>query len=93
MTRRGRCGATRRVRITFGTVQDMQDRIRALAKRDGLSVTNLLSEAIYIHLHRLESAGDPKLRRKSVCWSCGSIMDAGAGGTAHARCPGRTEKP
>jgi hypothetical protein len=75
---------TARVRVTFGTVRHTYDRLRALAKRDGMKVTNLIAEAIYIHLHRLESNGDPRLRRKSVCWSCGDLMDAANGGTPRA---------
>ncbi len=93
MTERQRSRATRRVRIAFSDVQDTQDRLVALSKSEGLSVESLLSEAVYIHLHRLESAGDPKLRRKSVCWSCGNIMDAAADGTMHARCSPSRKKP
>ena len=78
-------------RLSFRTVRETSDRIRAMAKRDGLTVTNLIAEAIYIHLHRLETRGDPALRRKSVCWSCGKAKDAATDatdGTGRAR-PGR----
>lgn len=65
-----------------------------MAKRDGMTVTNLIAEAIYIHLHRLETRGDPAQRRKSVCWGCGKKMDAatgGTGGTRRARPPGKRQ--
>lgn len=58
-----------------------------MAKRDGLTVTNLIAEAIYIHLHRLETRSDPAQRRKSVCWGCGKKMDASAEGAAKSKQP------
>lgn len=79
-----RC-AVRIVRLRFASVQHLADRLRATAQRERLTVASLITEALHIHLHKLETRGDPKLRRKSVCWSCGDLMDAATGGTAHAR--------
>jgi len=80
-------------RMTFHTVKETMDRLRALAKREGMKVNSLFAEAVYIHLHRLESNGDPKLRRKSVCWSCGTKMDAASGGTTRAGPKAERKKP
>lgn len=79
-------------RLSFRTVRETSDRIRAMAKRDGLTVTSLIAEAIYIHLHRLETRGDPELRRKSVCWGCGKRTDAATGGTQRAKRSGKRQK-
>ena len=74
----------RKVRVSFGTPKNMQDRLRAVAKRERMTVACLIEEALCIHLHRLETNGDPRLRRKSVCWRCGDILDAATGGMARA---------
>jgi hypothetical protein len=62
----------------------MQDRIRAVAAQEGMTPNDLIAEALHVHLHKLETSGDPHLRRKSVCWRCASILDAASGGTARA---------
>lgn len=80
-------------RLTFRTVRATKERLEALSKREGLEVNSLMAEAIYIHLHRLETNRDPKLRRKSACWGCGKAMDAASGGTGRAVAKSERKKP
>jgi len=75
-------------RLSFRTVRETSDRIRALAKKEGMTVTSLIAEAIYIHLHRLESRGDRKRRRMLVCGACGKpAVDAATDGRKKSRQP------
>lgn len=89
--RRTRAEAWDPTQLTFRTVRETSDRLRALAKKEGLPMNSLIAEAVYIHLHRLETRGDPKLRRKSVCWGCGKRMDAATDGTGRARSGGKRQ--
>jgi hypothetical protein len=76
-------------RFTFRTVKETTDRLRVLAKKEGMTVNSLVAEAVYRHLHRLESRGDRRRRRMLVCGACGKpAVDAATddtGGTRRAR--------
>ena len=67
------------VTLTFDTVAETRDRIEAVAKSNGMDAAGIIAEALYVHLHKLESRGNAKLRRQSVCWGCGAKMDAKVG--------------
>lgn len=56
MTGRGK-GPTARVKITFATIAETRDRIAAAAKQAGTDVESVIAEALYVHLHRLETSG------------------------------------
>jgi hypothetical protein len=76
LSRRAAAADTRKVRIAFGTVKQVQARIRAVAAQERMTPNDVIAEALHIHLHKLETSSDPRLRRKSVCWSCGERIDA-----------------
>jgi hypothetical protein len=75
--------------FTFRTVRETTDRLRAVAENEGMTMNSLVAEAVYRHLHRLESRGDPKRRRMLMCGACGKpAIDAATddtGGTRRAR--------
>jgi len=77
--------------ITFRTVRHTSERIRRVAKKEGFTVNSLIAAAIYIHLHRVESRGDPKLRRTLVCEHCGKPVDADVDGTRRAKRAGKRQ--
>jgi len=62
--------------FTYRTVREHADELRAMAKREGMTINALMAEAIYKHVFHLEQRRDPGLRRKSVCFGCGVRMDA-----------------
>lgn len=64
---------TDRVTLHVEMVADTRARLEAAAKGDGMTLNGILMEAVYVHLHKLESRGSQALRRKAVCWSCGEL--------------------
>lgn len=62
----------------YRTVRDTMQRLSAVAKKEGMTINAIIGEAVHKHLFALETRGDPRLRRKSVCWSCGKMMDDAA---------------
>jgi predicted DNA-binding protein len=41
----------------FRSAASLAERMRALAKREGLTIQSLMAEAIYRHVHHLETYG------------------------------------
>lgn len=75
-----------RTQLTFRTVRETTDRLRAVAKKEGMTVNSIVAEAVYKHLHHLETRGGPKRRRMAVCGACGKpAVDAASGGTGRAK--------
>lgn len=62
----------RRTTVTFRAPASTRERLSAEAKRSGVPVTALITEALHIHLHRLETRGTR--RRRGACPYCGGVQ-------------------